>query len=67
MRPVLLVGCLVLVCLGVQAQPFTYQGMLKQSGLPANGTFSMTFKLYNALTGGTAQCLPRHGRAGCPR
>ncbi len=34
------------------AQPFTYQGMLKQNGNPANGTLSMTFKLYDALTEG---------------
>ncbi len=34
------------------AQPFTYQGMLKQNGNPANGTLSMTFTLYDALTGG---------------
>ncbi len=36
----------------VYAQPFTYQGMLKQNGNPANGTLNMTFKLYDALTGG---------------
>ncbi len=36
----------------VYAQPFTYQGMLKENGTPANGTFSMTFKLFDALTGG---------------
>jgi hypothetical protein len=35
------------------AQPFTYQGMLKQNGAPVNATLSMTFKLYDALTGGT--------------
>ncbi|GIV10454.1 MAG: hypothetical protein KatS3mg019_2545 [Fimbriimonadales bacterium] len=34
------------------AQPFTYQGMLKQNGQPVNATLSMTFKLYDALTGG---------------
>ncbi len=34
------------------AQPFTYQGMLKQNGNPVNGTLSMTFRLYDALTGG---------------
>jgi len=34
------------------AQPFTYQGMLKQNGNPVNATLSMTFKLYDALTGG---------------
>ncbi len=34
------------------AQPFTYQGMLKESGTPVTGTRSMTFTLYDALTGG---------------
>ncbi|GIV05992.1 MAG: hypothetical protein KatS3mg016_1567 [Fimbriimonadales bacterium] len=34
------------------AQPFTYQGMLKQNGQPVNATLFMTFKLYDALTGG---------------
>ena len=33
----------------------TYQGHLKQSGSPANGSFNMTFKLYDALAGGTQQ------------
>ncbi len=36
----------------VYAQPFTYQGMLKENGNPANGTLSMTFKLYDAPTEG---------------
>ncbi|MFQ3611875.1 MAG: hypothetical protein SNJ72_10325 [Fimbriimonadales bacterium] len=30
----------------VVAQPFTYQGMLKQNGQPVNGTLTMTFTLY---------------------
>jgi endosialidase-like protein len=29
---------------------FTYQGQLKQSGSPANGSFSMVFKLFDAAT-----------------
>ncbi|GBC90487.1 hypothetical protein HRbin14_01224 [bacterium HR14] len=37
----------------VIAQPFTYQGFLKQNGQPVNGTRSMTFKLFTALTGGS--------------
>lgn len=45
-------GFIMLVALAC-AQPFTYQGMLKDSGSPANGAFSMTFRLYNAATGGT--------------
>jgi len=35
------------------AQPFTYQGFLKQNGQPVNGTTSLTFRLYDAPTGGT--------------
>jgi hypothetical protein len=38
----------------VNAQPFSYQGQLKESGLPANGNFNMTFRLFNVPTGGTA-------------
>jgi hypothetical protein len=35
------------------AQPFTYQGFLKQNGQPVtNNALPMTFRLYNALTGG---------------
>jgi hypothetical protein len=34
------------------AQPFTYQGFLKQNGQPVNSTVSMTFRLYDAPTGG---------------
>ncbi|MCX7686631.1 MAG: tail fiber domain-containing protein [Fimbriimonadales bacterium] len=37
----------------VVAQPFTYQGFLKQNGQPVNGTRSMTFKLFTALTNGS--------------
>jgi hypothetical protein len=32
---------------------FTYQGQLKQSGAPANGTFSLEFRLFDAPTGVT--------------
>lgn len=32
---------------------FTYQGQLHQFGVPANGTFPMVFKLWNAASGGT--------------
>ena len=38
-----------------QTTAFTYQGQLKQSGSPANGTFSMTFSLFDALAAGTQQ------------
>src|SRR5581483_11520541 len=32
---------------------FTYQGELKQSGAPVNGTCDIQFSLFDALTGGT--------------
>ena len=32
---------------------FTYQGRLMQNSAPVNGTCSLTFKLYDALTGGS--------------
>lgn len=31
----------------------TYQGILQDGGQPANGTFDLTFALFNAVTGGT--------------
>src|SRR5262245_48514599 len=33
---------------------FTYQGLLRQGGAPANGTFDMTFGLFDVATGGAA-------------
>lgn len=36
----------------VFAQPFTYQGFLKEGGLPANGTYDLTFRLFTELSGG---------------
>ncbi|MFQ3610012.1 MAG: hypothetical protein SNJ72_00810, partial [Fimbriimonadales bacterium] len=48
-----MIGCLALwLASSLVAQPFTYQGMLKQNGQPVNGTVVMTFRLYNASTGG---------------
>lgn len=38
-----------------QGTAFTYQGQLKQSGSPANGSFNMTFKLFDAATAGAQQ------------
>jgi hypothetical protein len=38
----------------VNAQPFTYQGFLKDGGNPANGNYNMTFRLFSVATGGTA-------------
>ncbi len=36
-----------------QTTTFTYQGSLSQSGLPANGNFSMEFSLFDDLSGGS--------------
>ncbi|MBL8878408.1 MAG: hypothetical protein JNG88_04740 [Phycisphaerales bacterium] len=36
-----------------QQQPFTYQGQLKNGANPFNGTANMTFRLFDAATGGT--------------
>lgn len=38
----------------VNAQSFTYQGYLRDGGLPANGTYSIRFRLFNTASGGTA-------------
>ncbi len=35
-----------------QTTAFTYQGNLTANGAPANGTFNLTFKLFDAATGG---------------
>jgi hypothetical protein len=35
------------------SQAFTYQGFLRQGGSPANGNYTMTFRIYDALAGGT--------------
>jgi hypothetical protein len=46
-------GLIVMMALAC-AQPFTYQGLLKQNGTPANGNYQMTFRLYDVASGGTA-------------
>ncbi len=43
-----LVMLLALAC----AQPFTYQGLLKEGGNPANGTYDFRFRLFDASAGG---------------
>src|ERR1700735_3695114 len=35
-----------------QTTAFTYQGSLTSGGQPANGNFDLTFKLFDAVTGG---------------
>src|SRR5438093_4414463 len=44
---------LAAACAGyAQTTSFTYQGNLMSGGSPANGTYEMQFKLYDALSGG---------------
>src|SRR5215472_11613445 len=35
-----------------QSTAFSYQGTLRSNGQPANGSFDLTFKLFDAETGG---------------
>jgi hypothetical protein len=46
---------MALACAGsvAVAEPFVYQGQLKESGAPANGEYDFRFELYDAETGGT--------------
>jgi hypothetical protein len=41
-----------------QDSTFTYQGRLTDGGVPANGTFELEFKLFDAASGGTQQPQP---------
>lgn len=41
-----------------QADDFSYQGRLELNGQPANGTFPMTFTLFDAETGGNQVGVP---------
>ncbi|NOZ95289.1 MAG: hypothetical protein GXP47_11220 [Acidobacteria bacterium] len=38
---------------GTVGTAFTYQGRLTDGGRPANGTYDLRFRLYNAASGGT--------------
>jgi hypothetical protein len=49
----LLVSSSSVVAATPQGTAFTYQGRLEQSGAPAAGNFDFTFKLFDALSGGT--------------
>lgn len=51
--------CIVLIVLTIgigntyaQGTAFTYQGKLTEAGSPANGTFDLTFRLFDTLSGG---------------
>ncbi|MCW5934961.1 MAG: hypothetical protein KIT45_11815 [Fimbriimonadia bacterium] len=37
----------------VDAQPFTYQGYLRDGGVPANGTYDLRFQLWTMAAGGS--------------
>ena len=39
-------------CYAQGTTAFTYQGQLRDGGTNANGTYAMTFKLYDAISGG---------------
>ncbi len=52
---VLIILVLALFCAPgtfAQTTEFTYQGSLKDAGLPANGSYDIEFRLYDGLTGG---------------
>jgi Chaperone of endosialidase len=60
---------IVLTCLvGVhqilaQGTAFTYQGRLQNNGAPANGTYDLTFSLFNVSSGGSALAGPQNANA----
>jgi hypothetical protein len=58
----LIVICYLLsdICFPAFAQgtAFTYQGRLQNNGNPANGTYNLTFSLFNVSSGGSAVAGP---------
>ncbi len=59
------VVCVLLFSVAVVAQDseFTYQGELTQDGNLANGSFNITFSLWNAVVGGCDHPLRAMGQA----
>jgi hypothetical protein len=53
MKALIAVFLIFVSALYANAQSFTYQGFLKDGGAPANGAFNLTFKLFDAASGGT--------------
>src|SRR2546422_2616250 len=51
----LIVFCLACTLVSVQTSIFTYQGRLTDGTAAANGTYQMTFTLFDVQTGGTLQ------------
>jgi hypothetical protein len=51
----LILTILFVLCVPALAQTsaFTYQGKLADGGVPANGAFDLTFRLFNASVGGS--------------
>jgi len=49
--------CAVLAS-STEATPFSYQGRLLQSGVPANGRYDLRFELFASQVGGTASAPP---------
>src|SRR6185503_15763878 len=51
----IIISAMVLPALGQTplSTAFTYQGQLKQSGAPLDGTADLRFWMYNAVSGGT--------------
>src|SRR5579863_2304305 len=45
-------------CVFAQGTAFTYQGRLDSGGAPANGSYDLTFTLYEASTGNTIVAGP---------
>ena len=41
------------VCTAGHAEPFSYQGQLQDNGQPANGTYDLTFTLFDSATDGS--------------
>jgi len=54
----LLVSLLCCPAAFAQTTAFTYQGRLTDGGTPANGTYDLQFKLYDAVTDGNLQGSP---------
>lgn len=47
-----LLTCSAIASAAPQIPDFVYQGRLEQSGVPANGNFDLSFRLYDAASGG---------------
>jgi len=59
-----LIAAFALLCLMIaqtafaQGTAFTYQGLLENNGVPANGTYDFSFTLFNAATNGAVAAGP---------